>query len=101
MAKKLRTSCCIVTIASPIGWNVRVVFNGREVTPSHDASFKTMQNIIPHYLALGIDRFAYMGHGCLKAALTTATLVGGRHCLTMYAVVTISKGAPRRQPVLN
>ena len=96
MARKLRASCCIVTIASGGGRDVTVLQGGRRVAPTHPVGAHTMQEIIPHYLALGIDRFAYAGHGCLKASLTTAALVRApdrswRHFITMYAVVTVAR----------
>ena len=88
-----------MTIASGGGRDVSVLQGGRRVAPTHPVGAHTMQEIIPHYLALGIDRFAYAGHGCLKASLTTAALVRApdsswRHFITMYAVVTVARTMP-------
>ena len=94
MARNERASCCIVTIAAGIGFDVTVVQNGRRLprqAHTHDPAAKTMQEIIPHYHALGIDRFAYMGHGCLKASVTTACRLPEHHYITMYAVVATSR----------
>ena len=58
-----------IWLKNHVGWDVTVMLRGRQIDPTHPIGAKTMQEIIPHYVDMyGIDRFAYMGQGCLKAA---------------------------------